>query len=506
MLKSFGPSSISFPLPRRLASSFSLLCLALGAVAACTWLSFRLGLGLATAGFLYLVIVVVTAIYGGFWSASAASLAAVGCLNFFFVAPILTFRVASLDDLIALWTFEFTALVVSRLSHLAAHRAAEAAIERRDSERLYRISRRVLMLDASRPPAQMLTQLMREIFELDAVVLLDSASATAHRSGTPPEAAEERTRAAYLMDRNEFDPATRSWYCTLRLDARPVGALALCGGEISSLAANALSSLCAAALERALSVQRECRAEAARQSEQLRAAVLDALGHEFKTPLTAIWTASSAMLEVGGLSDLQQELVTLIDDQSKKLNDLASRLLTTARLDRGDFHPALRPTVCSTVVQILVSSLESIEAQERIRIDPTLREQPALADANLLAAAVAQLLDNALKYSTPGSAIEVGFSSDREHAIVSVRSHGVTIPPSERERIFERFYRSRAGEDAPPGTGLGLSIVKRIAECHQGRVWVESDAASGTLFCLAVPLAPGHVVCNDLAPASALRE
>jgi len=506
LLKSFKPSSFSFPRPRRVAWSLALLCPVLGAIAACTWLSFRLGLGLATAGFLYLVIVVVTAIGRGFWTASAASLAAVACLNFFFVDPVLTFRVASADDLIALWTFEFTALVVSRLSHLATRRAAEAAIERRDSERLYQISRRVLLLDASRPQAQMLAQVIREVFELDAVVLLDSASAATHQSGTPLEAVEERTRAAYLLDKNEFDPATRSWYCTLRLDARPIGALALCGGEISNLAASALASLCAASLERALSVQRECRAEAARQSEQLRAAVLDALGHEFKTPLTTIWTASSAMLEVGGLSELQHELVTLIDGQTKKLNDLASRLLTTAKLDRDDFHPALHPTLCSTVVQSVVSSLESIEALERIRIEAPVGEHPALADSRLLAAAVTQLIDNALKYSTPGSPVEIGFSRGSDNAVVSVRSHGVTIPPSERERIFERFYRSRAGEDAPSGTGLGLSIVKRIAECHRGNVWVESEATAGTLFCLALPLAPAHSFGDDFATASPLLE
>ena len=502
-LKSFNTSSISLPGLMRVASWFGGMCLALGAIAGCTWLSFRLGLGLATTGFLYLAIVVLTTIYRGFWTASAASLTAVACLNFFFVEPFLTFRVASMRDWIALWTFEFTALVVSRLSALAARRASEAAIQRRDSERLYQLSRRVLLFDASRPPGQMLTQAIREIFELDAVVLLDSISTSAHRSGNPPKAADERTRSAYLLDRNEYDPSTRSWYCSLRLEARPMGALALCGGDISNLAANAIASLCMAALERALSVQRECRAEVARQGEQLRAAVLDALGHEFKTPLTTIWTASSAMLEVGGLSGLQHELVTLIDDQSKKLNDLASRLLTTAKLDRGDFHPALRPTLCSKVAQVVIANLDLPEARERIRIDTPCEEQPAMADAKLLGAALTQLIDNALKYSTPGSPIEIGFSSGHDKAIVSVRSHGVTIPPSERERIFERFYRSRAGDDVPPGTGLGLSIVKRIAECHGASVWVESDEATGTLFCFALPLAHDHLLCDDGAAVSA---
>jgi len=477
----------------RAPAALGILCLSLAGVAAATWLSFRLGLGLATTGFLFLTIVVLTAIRGGFWISTAASLAAAGCLNYFFVAPLFTFRVDSLEDWVALCAFEFTALVVSRLSNASTQRAAEALAQRRDSERLYQTSRRILSFAASPDPGRLLTSVIREVFELDAVILLDSTAASTHISGTAPAGAAERARSAYLLDSNEFDPGTRSWYCVLRLDARPVGGLALCGGAISSLVASAVGSLCATALERARSADRECRAEASRQSEQLRAAVLDALGHEFKTPVTAIWTASSALLEMGGLSDLQNELITLIDDQSKKLNDLASRLLTTAKLDRGDFRPLLKPTLCSSVVQSVIRGLDSREASERIRISAPSGEEPALADSKLLAAALTQLLDNALKYSTPGSAIEVACESSDGTATVSVRSHGVVIPPSERERIFERFYRSLPSEDGPPGTGLGLSVVKRIAEAHHGRVWVESEPVRGTVFYLALPRAPKNI-------------
>src|ERR1700683_3989653 len=142
---------------------------ALAAVALSTWLGWRLQFGLATTGSIYLVVVVVTAVYSGFWTATAISVVAVSCLNYFFVPPIFTFTVTSAEDKVALCVFEFTALVVSRLSDTANLRAAEANAERRDSERLYEAARRILLLDRSRAPGEVLTSLMREVFELEDV-------------------------------------------------------------------------------------------------------------------------------------------------------------------------------------------------------------------------------------------------------------------------------------------------------------------------------------------------
>jgi two-component system, OmpR family, sensor histidine kinase KdpD len=201
----------------------------------------------------------------------------------------------------------------------------------------------------------------------------------------------------------------------------------------------------------------------------------------------------------------------LIDEQSRRLNDLTSRLLTTAKLDRGDFQPRCKPVLCSSVVQFVIRSLSSHEAAERIRVTVSPGEAPAWADSKLVAAALMQLLDNAIKYSRPASPIEVGLDSADGRAIVSVRSHGAEIPPSDRERIFERFYRVQACEDGPAGTGLGLSIVKRITDVHQGRVWVESEPIHGTVFFLALPLArsglaiDAQIYCDSAAASSSER-
>ena len=465
------------------------LAVSLASVAFCTWFAFRLELGLATAGFLYLVLVVLVAAYGGFWIATAASLVAVGCLDYYFVPPLFRFTVNSPEDWAALCAFEYTALVVSRLSHTANVKRTEAYAERRDSERLYQTARRILLFDRSRDPGSPLTSLIFEAFALDSVVLFDAASTRLYTAGCSSLQMEEHARGAYCSDANQFHSHTLTWSCVVRLDARPIGGVALRGGVISPLVATSLASLCAIAMERSRSLERECRAEAARETEQLRAAVLDALGHDFKTPVTTIWAASSGLLAVNGLSDTQTELLTVIEEQSKKLNDLSSRLLGTARLDSAHLEPQRKPLLLSRVANAAIQGVESIQARARFRVSSSAQEAPVLADRKLILAALSQLLDNAVKYSTPDSPIEICLGGNNAEATLSVRNQGVAIQPSDRERIFERFYRAHASEHGPAGTGLGLSIVKRIVESHHGRVWVESDAARGTAFSIALPLA-----------------
>jgi len=461
----------------------------LAAVAFCTWFAFRLELGLATAGFLYLVLVVLAAMYDGFWIATATSFVAVACLDYFFVPPLFSLTVNSPEDWAALCAFEFTALVVSRLSYTANVQRAEACAERRDSERLYQTSRRILLFDRSGDPGSPLTSLIYEAFELDSVVLFDAASAKLYAAGCSSLQMEEHARGAYCLDANQFHPHTSTWSCVVRLDARPVGGLALRGGAISPLVASSLASLCAIAMERSRSLERECRAEAARETEQLRAAVLDALGHDFKTPVTTIWAASSGLLAANGLSDTQTELLTVIEEQSKKLNDLSSRLLGTARLDSAHFEPRRKPLLLSRAMNAAIQGVQSAEARTRFRFSSSAHEAPVLADRKLILAALSQLLDNAVKYSTPESPIEICLGRNDAEAGITVRNQGVPIQPSDRERIFERFYRAHAGGHGPAGTGLGLSIVKRIVESRHGRVWVESDAARGTAFSIVLPLA-----------------
>jgi two-component system sensor histidine kinase KdpD len=259
---------------------------------------------------------------------------------------------------------------------------------------------------------------------------------------------------------------------------------------MGQLTATALASLAATALERARAIERQYHAEAARQAEQLRTAVLDALAHQFKTPLTVIRTASSGLPAAGGLSQLQTELVSLIDQEARKLNDLASKLVGAPALDSPEFAPQPEPLLLSRLVKTAIQELDQQADRDRFQVAAPAEEAPVFADRELILTALAQLIDNALKYSLPRSCIGVTFLVREAAVELRVRSQGLVVAAADRERIVERFYRAPGAHDCSAGTGLGLSIVKTIVADHQGRVWAEGEPDYGTVFSLSLPKFP----------------
>jgi two-component system sensor histidine kinase KdpD len=462
-------------------------------IALCTWISFRLHQNLAATGFLYLIFVVLAALHGGFWQATLMSVISVACLDFFFDEPIFSFTVGRGADWVELGAFEFTALIVSRLSNREQIRAAEALANRRDTTHLYETARRILLIGDYVNTASLVVQLVRQEFDLHSAFLFDPRSAKVHESGDPyPESNREQIiealRNTYYSDKDGWDEPRRIRYCVLRLGARPMGALALCGTEMNGLNASAVASLCAIALERARSLETACHAEAASEAEKLRAAVLDALAHKFKTPLTVIRTALAGVPAAGPLSPLQADLVTLIDQVASKLNDLSHRVVGGHEGDSRDGEPQVEPLLLSLLMKTSVEELEEMENRDRFRFLVSSQEAPVLADRELILTALAQLVDNALKYSDAGSPIQVAVSTDDRAVVLSVRSRGLVVDPADRDRIFERFYRANEARVHAPGSGLGLSIVRTIASDHRGHVWAEGEPGYGTTFFLSLPL------------------
>jgi two-component system sensor histidine kinase KdpD len=266
----------------------------------------------------------------------------------------------------------------------------------------------------------------------------------------------------------------------------PVGSLVV-RGETGPLTNNAIASLIAITFDRYRAFANESRIETERRTEQLRATVLDSLAHAYKTPLTAIRAASTGLGEMGHLSAGQADLVTLIDEQAGVLNDLTTRLLTTARLDAGEVAIHATPVGVGPLIEEVVASLRERLASMKVAIDLPDDDLVICCDRQLMIMLLTQYIDNACKYSIFGTTITLRVAHANAEAIFSVNSYGPVIPMADRERIFDRYYRSATYANRAPGTGIGLSVAKRVALIHGGYVWVTSDEIEGTTFFAAIP-------------------
>jgi len=443
---------------------------------------------LLTIGLLYLMVVVSVASLYGFKQATFTSILAVLLLDYYFEPPIFSFAVEGPAVFIALVTFEVTALTISRLQGREMKQAREATIHLEGMERLYELSRSTLLLDLRQPPGPQIAALIERIFNVRAVALFDVSLGREDRAGEWGSGEDDLAKQCVLRDSSSDDLQSHTSQRVLRTGTGPgpAGALVV-RGELNPLVVDALASLAAIAMDRHQSFESEDRAERARQGEELRATVLDALAHELKTPLAAVQTASSGLLELGGMTDSQTELVTLIDDAAVHLNELCTRMLVTARLDGGKVGLDLNDVnIRELILEVLANYWTPVESA-RIEVLSSDASLTVKGDRGLLAMILAQYIDNALKYSTPNTKIEVSVQENYSQALVSVHNIGPTIRIEDRERVFDRFYRAADQKEAISGTGIGLSIAKKAAEAHHGHVWVISSDKEGTTFFLSLP-------------------
>jgi two-component system sensor histidine kinase KdpD len=440
----------------------------------------------APVGFLFLIVVVSVAILCGFWQATIVSILACACLDYFFYPPVLVFTIADPQDWVALGAFELSALVVSRVSSREQRSTREATLQRLTLEQLYELSRSTLLINLHQSPGPQLVQLIQRIFSVEAVAIFDANSGHSDRAGAWSEDELDLAKECFLLNTDSEDPITHTTRRQLRVGVETIGALAM-RGDISPLVANALASLVAITLDRCVSFEKESRIEAAHRSEQLRTAVLDSLAHAVKTPLTAIQTANAGLREVGTLNTPQTELVTLVEEESNQLGQLCTRLLQTAKLEAEDFSLGKEEITIADLVSMAIDKQQGHLSGHTVEIEVPEPDLTVRGDSDLLSMALAQYLDNAAKYSFKNTAIKVAARESHSEILFSVHNRGPAIPISERDQIFQRFYRSEGSSHLAEGTGIGLSTVKMTAEVHRGHVWVISDANEGTTFFLSLP-------------------
>jgi two-component system, OmpR family, sensor histidine kinase KdpD len=459
-------------------------------IALFTFTGFVLHFSAAPVGFLFLLVVVCVSILCGFWQASIVSLLACGCLDYFFYPPVFHFSIADPDGWVALGCFEISALLVSRLSSREQIIAREAKLQRTSMEQLYELSRSTLLINLHQAPGPQLVHLIQRIFAAEAVAIFDVNSGKSDIAGSWVEGEEQLAKECYLAQADDENHTTHTSRRLLRVGPDSIGAMAI-RGDLGSLVVDALTSLTAVTLDRCVFFKKESEVEAAHQGERLRAAVLDSLAHAVKTPLTAIQSASAGLGEVGKLNQPQEELVSLIEDETNKLTLLSTRLLQTAKLEAGEFSLGKDEIVVSDLVESVLNEQRGRMSGHELEVvvpDPALTLR---GDRDLLTMALTQFLDNAAKYSFTGTAVKVAAWESHAELMLSVHNFGPAIPIADRERIFQRFYRSEGTRQMVAGTGIGLSTVMMAAEAHRGHVWVISNADEGTTFYLSLPLNGG---------------
>jgi two-component system sensor histidine kinase KdpD len=470
-------------------ATLSRFAASVGAVAAVTvlyvWLA---SVNPTTVALTYLLTILVIATQWGIAEATVASMLATFAFNVVFLPPVGTLTIADPQNWVSFVAFMLTSIIASQLSGRARQRNIDAIARQRDLERLYAASRALLLTDDSVSIQAGIARSVAEVFELSAVALYDQQAGTISRAGVMELPGIDDTLHDVARQAVPVRDASGLVVTPIRLGGVPIGSLAVLGMGFSDTVLQALVNLVAIGLERARGREASTRAEAARQSSELRATVLDAVAHEFKTPLTSIKAAASELADKATTSadTMTRELAAIVDEETARLQALVTDAIQMLRIDAGDFvlHRERHPLASLVTATIKESGLRT---EGHTVVNQVPRDIIVDADEHLLRLALRQLLDNALKYSPATSTIEIDATGDAGVQI-AVRNSGPAIPEHEQRRVFEPFYRGAQARQVP-GTGMGLAIVRQIAEAHGGALTVASTPGTSTEFRLSLPRA-----------------
>ena len=484
----------------RLAAAVT--ALAIVTFACLDWLGLTNAAAVAT---IYLMVVLVVAATSRLVTAVATSVLAAAALNFFFLPPVGTFSIAEPQNWIALVAFLAVSVVASHLSAQARARADEAIGRRDELARLFDLSRDVLLITDSRDALPVLARAVGRRFDLGfvAIAMPRDREWDIHEAGAPsliPDRRELDTAFAAASATIDFDARSRTYaghrvaqvdgrevrLVPLRVGTKPIGLLAVSGRAVEAGTLDTLAGLAAIAIERAQLLAERQQGEMARQSDQLKSALLASISHDLRTPLTAIRVAAGNVdaPELTPAERAEQREVILAEVE--RLTRLFENLLEMARIDAGALERSARWTHPSEIVSAARTQVEHILAGHDVvvRLEP---DEPVRLDPRLTAAALAHLLENAAQYTPAGSAIDVHAQTDPDGFRIAVRDHGAGLDAADLPHLFERFYRGANATGRTSGTGMGLGIVRGLMDAAGGRVWAENAPGGGAMFTLVVP-------------------
>jgi two-component system, OmpR family, sensor histidine kinase KdpD len=444
-----------------------------------------------TAALTFLVGVLAVSASWGLRPAIFMSLLATLAFNYYFLPPIGTLAVADPQNWVALVAFLVTGIVASQLGERARREAQRANERRHEAERLYKFSQRLLASDNVAELLNAIPTFIVESFGVETAAVLVSGRPDIYRSNPARDVLDRHDlQLSAMRGEPKIDAEHRIVFMPLRMGLRVVGSMGLSGAQLSRETLEAVSSMIAIAVERAGAVEKLSKAEAARESEQLRSALLDSVTHEFRTPLTAIKASVTSLLSGPDLDPTQRlELLTVINEESDRLNHLVGEAAEMAQLEARQVELHLGYHQIREAVEDAIERSRATLGRHPVQVSLPQDLPPVRIDVGRISEVIAQLLENAAKYSPPESPIHITGEVRNRMVVTSIADHGPGIDDFEQSLIFEKFYRGRNQRLQVQGTGMGLAIAKAIVEAHGGAIGVTSQRERGSVFYFTLPTA-----------------
>jgi two-component system sensor histidine kinase KdpD len=464
---------------------------------------------------LYLVAVVISAVFLGRGPAILASFLSVFSFDFFFVEPRFTFSVNDTQYILTFIGLLLVGLIISNSAALL--RDQVDALRRRDqqTQALNNLSRELTGAISLEQVLEIAIRNIGELFNRKVVILLpEGERLVAQESASGFELSETDLAVAAWAFKNgqpagrgtDTLPAADIRYMPLVAARGTVGVLGVRPSDPQfgltqeqRMLLEGFANLAALAIERAAFAEKAAQSETLRNTEKLQTALLNSISHELRTPLASITGVLTSLgeSEKSGAgykldSATRLELVNSATQQAQRLNRLVENLLDMTRLEAGVLKLNREPGDIQDLIGTVLG-----QTPDRFCSHPLKFEMPAeiplvMMDGSLVAQVLSNLLDNACKYSPTKSPIEIGVSLFDDRIEISICDHGIGVPPEDLERIFDKFYRVQRQENVA-GTGLGLSICRGIIEAHGGKIWARNNPDEGVTFTFSLPVTPVEI-------------
>lgn len=497
-----------------------------GALVACTVataviLVLPRALWLTSGALIYLIAVLAVAALWDRGPAILASVVSFGALDFIFIEPRFTLSISSADEWVALVAYLVVAVVTSQLAAGQRERYLDAEGREHEARLLHDLTDLLAATPFSTALAGACERLRAELdakavviaVDIDEVrtraaagdpdaidattaitgpqaVLGEGRTATAERSGragrwlrvapayrpTGTIATLRLARAAIRRGNHELGTIRIGWSRHRRAGAREARLLDTVAGQL------------AVAIERERLRTQATEAEALRRSSELKSALLHAVSHDLRTPLSAILVAAGSLLQedVAWSADDRRDFLVTIDQEAERLNRIVGNLLDLGRIQGGVLVPARQWHDPVIVVREALHRLADVASEHQVVLDAPAEMAPVFVDPVELDQVIANLVENAIKYTPPGGRIGVRVVRADDELRIAIEDNGPGIPRGALPHVFEPFYRA-PGLRPGSGSGLGLAVALGLIRAHGGHIRVENGARGGATFTIAIP-------------------